>query len=495
MSEKITFKELIESIAEETDNSRQYTQDFVKNFVEIINDGLEEDGKVNIAGFGKFNLKRVDEREGFNPQTEEKITIPAHNKIIFKPYKNVRDLVNAPYAHLEPELLDEETKKDQGTTEEGSTDPADNQQNDFIPTGPPTYEEHQNDSEGLSDSLQEEENVNEDEDEDIVEFKPDKNDADAKKEEELNEFIGSSEQPDDQIDETDSEKSVDDEENQPDEVKDEKELIEETIFHTEELIDDSEDLLDSFEEDDTNEEVTTANDFNQDNERSKKNSSSVSLTIAAVVILLLTAGGVWYFSINTDENQPEMIAQETVSPSENVASTADEQSQSDDAESEGDQQSTQDQQQAQDQAQSQNQDTGSSSTSATSATVSSDSKSEGVEIEQGQTLWSLADEKYGNPRLWPWIYGNNEALEDPDLVYAGSSLSVPLPSGPDNTLNTADSVGVAKGFIATYQWYKDKNSSKAKDHLWGAKLYHDDIRSIADIDIDKADLKYANRAR
>ncbi len=93
------------------------------------------------------------------------------------------------------------------------------------------------------------------------------------------------------------------------------------------------------------------------------------------------------------------------------------------------------------------------------------------------------------------IYGNNGSLDDPDLIYAGSSLSVPLPSGPQNTLTNTDSVGVAKGFIATYKWYKNNEEPKAKNHLWAAKLYYDDLQQLADVPIDKTDLSYANRAR
>ena len=135
MSKKVTFGELIESIAEETDRSKQFTHDFLKDFVSVINGGLEKDGKVNIAGFGKFKLSRVDERQGYNPQTEEKVTIPAHNKVIFKPYKDLREVVNAPYAHLEPELIEEEEN-----TDEDETVPTEEKsgQHDFLPTAPPT---------------------------------------------------------------------------------------------------------------------------------------------------------------------------------------------------------------------------------------------------------------------------------------------------------------------------------------------------------------------
>ena len=87
------------------------------------------------------------------------------------------------------------------------------------------------------------------------------------------------------------------------------------------------------------------------------------------------------------------------------------------------------------------------------------------------------------------------SLSDPDVIIAGQSLDVPLPSGPQNRLNASDSVGVAKGYLATYQWYKNNDSSNAKNHLWGAKLYHSNIQNLADIQIDKDDLSYANSAR
>lgn len=114
MSEKITFQELVEAVSSETGQSDTFTHDFLKDLVQFINVGLEADGKVNLSGFGKFELKRMDEREGYNPQTGERMTIPAHNKIIFKPYKNLRERVNARYGHLKAELIEEEAEKSTG---------------------------------------------------------------------------------------------------------------------------------------------------------------------------------------------------------------------------------------------------------------------------------------------------------------------------------------------------------------------------------------------
>ncbi len=126
MSEKVTFGELIDSISDETGRSKRSAHDFVKGLVTVIHEGLEEDRNVNIAGLGKFDLRRMEEREGTNPQTGEKMTIPAHDRVVFKPYKQLREQVNAPYADREPTILGDRPEEE------------DAEEKEFIPTAPPT---------------------------------------------------------------------------------------------------------------------------------------------------------------------------------------------------------------------------------------------------------------------------------------------------------------------------------------------------------------------
>ena len=575
MSEKVTFGELIESIAEETEHSKQFTHDFLKDFVDIINSGLEEDGKVNIAGFGKFKLRRVDEREGYNPQTKEKITIPAHNKIVFKPYKDLRELVNAPYAHMEPQLIEEEQsssvqtesttdqsqtngidtndsadiddhKKDEeagkdadpfgNKVESGdSTEEPEQNEDDFIHTAPLTYfEQERNDkakpeepekkkqdvpfnfedeqdskeknTQDLTPKSSDELIKDEDDNGDIVEFRTDQsNEEDESEDKLLNQFIDSEdydrqatssedlpteEAIDPEINETQeneeestkrtSKEENDDEKEAP---KTEEEVLEEELSNLEkaakELKHDHSDQADQKDKKST--QHTTSKSRPAD-----RNSSFVYVA-AATVILLLIAGGAWYYStVSTNETTLISSSEETTAPVD-----ASDQRNDNNQQPLADQQETGDPQQTTpNQSQSATQ-----ATSATQPTTNAKPNNQDVEIEDGQTLWSLAEERYGNPRLWPWIYGNNGSLDNPDLIYAGSSLSVPLPSGPQNSLNGRDSVGVAKGFIATYKWYKSNEQSKAKSHLWAAKLYHNNLQQLADIPIDKTDLSYANRAR
>lgn len=510
MSKKITFQELIESIAEETDKSKQFTHDFLKDFADVINEGLKKDGNVNIAGLGKFKLRHVDEREGYNPQTEEKITIPDHNKVVFKPYKDLRELVNAPYAHMEAELIKDDVSEDKKEEKADDTSPTEetSQEDDFIPTAPPTssseseiedsteskQEEEENKQEQLEDpfAFDEEEvdfapdfsfdrDAKEDEENDVVEFKSDT--EQDKPEEKSKSLIDETEKSEEQEGE-DEQESAAEEDEEMDNVTSEDEKAETTFgadpdSESEKI---RQEPVEDSDEEIENKPVAPAPTINQKRKRRRKTSSS-TIVIAAAFILLMIAGSAWYFGFFSENGTPDMAAEQAPSPTETRTAENDQQ--------EDPQSSTTGNQQSQQQAQPAQ--TKSQQSSGTSQTTNPEE--EELAIEEGQTLWSIAEEKYGNPRLWPWIYGNNDSLEDPDLIIAGNSLSVPLPSGPQNNLTSTDSTGVAKGYLATYSWYKEKQSSKAKNHLWAAKLFHENIQDITDIEIDKSDLQYVNKAR
>lgn len=105
MSEKITFKKLVEKISAKTEQSEQSTDDFIHQFAGIIETSLGEGEKISISGFGKFELRWMDERIGRNPQTGEELTVPGQNKVVFKPYKALREHVNEPYIHLESRVI------------------------------------------------------------------------------------------------------------------------------------------------------------------------------------------------------------------------------------------------------------------------------------------------------------------------------------------------------------------------------------------------------
>ncbi|MAO66701.1 MAG: hypothetical protein CL666_17040 [Balneola sp.] len=108
MSEKVTYGEIIEALSRKTGFSKNKSEAFSKALIAQIKQELEETGKASITNFGSFKVKEVAARQGQNPQTGEPITIPAHKRVTFSPYKALRETVNAKYAHLESELVEEE---------------------------------------------------------------------------------------------------------------------------------------------------------------------------------------------------------------------------------------------------------------------------------------------------------------------------------------------------------------------------------------------------
>jgi DNA-binding protein HU-beta len=61
--------------------------------VEVITDGLREDGSVQLIGFGTFLVRDQVEREGRNPRTQEAIRIPASRRVAFRAGKPLKEAV------------------------------------------------------------------------------------------------------------------------------------------------------------------------------------------------------------------------------------------------------------------------------------------------------------------------------------------------------------------------------------------------------------------
>lgn len=82
--------ELIASVAERIEASKADAAKYVNAVLGVIADNLTKgDKELALPDFGRFSVKQVPERQGINPQTKEKITIEAHEKIVFKPSDNM----------------------------------------------------------------------------------------------------------------------------------------------------------------------------------------------------------------------------------------------------------------------------------------------------------------------------------------------------------------------------------------------------------------------
>ncbi len=106
MSDKVTLNELIKEFSEKTGLSETKSREFVHLFFKQVLDELKEEGKSSITNFGSFEIQKVAEREGVNPQTGEPLVIPEHNRVSFSAFKYLEEKVNAEFSDLEITFLE-----------------------------------------------------------------------------------------------------------------------------------------------------------------------------------------------------------------------------------------------------------------------------------------------------------------------------------------------------------------------------------------------------
>ena len=87
--------ELIAAIAEKTELSKKDAEKAVKAFTDVVSEELKKGEKVQIVGFGTFEVAERPAREGRNPRTGETMTIAATKAPKFKAGKALKDMVNA----------------------------------------------------------------------------------------------------------------------------------------------------------------------------------------------------------------------------------------------------------------------------------------------------------------------------------------------------------------------------------------------------------------
>ncbi len=85
--------ELVDLVAEKAGMSKKDSEKAVKAVLDSITEGLVKGDKVQLVGFGTFEIRNRKEREGRNPATGEKIKIEALKVPAFKPGKALKDRV------------------------------------------------------------------------------------------------------------------------------------------------------------------------------------------------------------------------------------------------------------------------------------------------------------------------------------------------------------------------------------------------------------------
>lgn len=86
--------ELVAAIAEQAELSKKDSEKALKAFIDVVSDELKKGEKIQLVGFGTFEVIERAAREGRNPLTGEKMKIKASKAPKFKAGKALKDAIN-----------------------------------------------------------------------------------------------------------------------------------------------------------------------------------------------------------------------------------------------------------------------------------------------------------------------------------------------------------------------------------------------------------------
>jgi len=90
----MTKANLIDHVTEATKGTKKDTEPVIDAVLASITEALVKGEKVDLRGFGSFQVSGKKERQGRNPRTGEAVTIAARNVAVFKPSKELSGHVN-----------------------------------------------------------------------------------------------------------------------------------------------------------------------------------------------------------------------------------------------------------------------------------------------------------------------------------------------------------------------------------------------------------------
>ncbi len=86
--------ELVAAMADKTELSKRDAEAALKAFTDVVAEELKKGEKIQLVGFGTFEVSERAERVGRNPQTGEEMKIPASKAPKFKAGKALKDMIN-----------------------------------------------------------------------------------------------------------------------------------------------------------------------------------------------------------------------------------------------------------------------------------------------------------------------------------------------------------------------------------------------------------------
>lgn len=90
----MTKAELVEEVANESELTKKDAEVIVQTVLDSITESLQRGEKVELRGFGSFRIRNRSSRQGRNPKTGSRVSVPAKKVPYFKPGKEIKDLVN-----------------------------------------------------------------------------------------------------------------------------------------------------------------------------------------------------------------------------------------------------------------------------------------------------------------------------------------------------------------------------------------------------------------
>lgn len=112
MDNKINLSQLADLLAQAGGMSKAASEQFVKNFFDIISQTVLTEGLVKVKGLGTFKLVQMEDRESVNVNSGERFTIEGHQKISFIPDADLKERINKPFAAFETvEITEEQAAK------------------------------------------------------------------------------------------------------------------------------------------------------------------------------------------------------------------------------------------------------------------------------------------------------------------------------------------------------------------------------------------------
>ena len=444
MSNKVTYAELIEALSQKAGFSKQKSEAFSKALISRVIKELEETGKASITNFGSFKVKEVAERQGQNPQTGEPITIPAHNRVAFTPYKALKEDVNAEFSHLETELIGD-------NSEEASDSPEEEKEPYSLEKDKSTKFQFDKEPEQKEEPEEVFETVDESSD-DPFDF--DSHDQDEPEPEPEPQTEAESE--------TESEEESESTPSNFDEPAEAEEEQNEEIEEQEKEVDqDEEGEPEPAEEKPKSEEPAKT-------EESEESNMVLILTIAAIFAVAMVS--VWWFFLRTENMTAPVTQTPVVEESQSPATTGQNMTGNNTAD---EQQAGQtEEMESADTPQDMNNEPSKAEQTAASTTDSGESV-ETYRVKQDEWYWVIARKIYGNSQFWPLIYQENFTVDThPDSLKNDQMLKVPVLEGTAQNPTKADYSKLAEASQMVSEAYnKFGNTDKAEEYARFAKKW------------------------